>query len=102
VVALYSATTVNPEIVQSVSGGLCATELKFSVVNFATSRTDHYILECDLLVVRFPGVRKNGILGDLVSDEAREADTSKFGIESQVSTPVIRSGACRRFRGAVS
>jgi hypothetical protein len=75
-VGLYSATTINPEILETVLLSLLPTKLNLCIAGFLTSHTTYYILKSDFLVIRLPCMRKDGIAGYLVADESRQAEAA--------------------------
>jgi hypothetical protein len=56
--------------------GLLSAELNLPISIFAPSRGIAHILECDFLVIRLPGVRKDCIARNVVADEVGQTEAA--------------------------
>jgi hypothetical protein len=90
-VTLLDATTVYPEILKAVLLGLFSTKLDLSVASLAASHAIHYVLESNFLVICHPGMRKDGIAGNVVATESSQA-AAAVGVEFQKSHWCVEIG----------
>jgi hypothetical protein len=79
---LLYATTVNPEVLEAVPLSLFSTKLNLFIPSLTTFYAISQILKTDFLVIRLPGMRKNGIARNTATDISYQAEGA-VGVDLQ-------------------
>lgn len=74
-IRLVDAARVDPKVLQAIRGSLRAAERELSIPRLALASVLLDVLKGDLLVIVTPGVRKDGIRGDVVDQVLSQAES---------------------------
>jgi hypothetical protein len=84
VVSLYSATAVDPKVLEIVLLSLFSAKLDLLIASFVFSRVVYKVLKSDFLIISLPGMRKDSIARNRAAQESSQVKAT-VGVEFQES-----------------